>query len=273
VILGGTNVGKSLFLCHAAAANLAKGYNVLYITLEMSQEEIAKRIDQNLLNVTTDDLMLLQKDVYIKKMERLKSNVKGKLIVKEYPTASAGASHFRHLLSELKIKKNFKPAIIYIDYLNICVSSRLKFGGAINSYSYVKAIAEELRGLAVEGDVPIFTATQTNRTGFTSSDVGLEDTSECIAVDQSITLVDGTEKKIGDVKIGDQIIANDGFKTTMVVHHKKIKECVKITTKSGKSIIVSKDHSFPCVSDGVIKRISVNNGLKEGDVLNTYNPK
>lgn len=185
VIIAGTNVGKSLFMCHAAAANISKGYNVLYITLEMSQEEISKRIDQNLLNISTDDLMLLPKDLYTKKMERLKSNVKGKLIVKEYPTASAGASHFRHLLNELKIKKNFKPSIIYVDYLNICVSSRLKFGGAINSYSYVKAIAEELRGLAVECDVPIFTATQTNRTGFTSSDIGLEDTSESFGLPQT----------------------------------------------------------------------------------------
>lgn len=180
-----TNVGKSLFMCHAAAANLTKGYNVLYVTMEMSQEEIAKRIDQNLLDITTDDLLILPKEAYLKRMERLKSNIKGKLIIKEYPTASAGASHLRHLLNELKIKKNFKPAIIYIDYLNICVSSRLKFGGAINSYSYVKAIAEELRGLAVEADVPIFTATQTNRTGFTSSDIGLEDTSESFGLPQT----------------------------------------------------------------------------------------
>jgi len=185
VVIAGTNVGKSLFMCHCAAANLAKGHDVLYITMEMSQEEIAKRIDQNLLNITTDDLMLLPKDLYIKKLERLKTFVKGKLIVKEYPTAQAGASHFRHLLNELKIKKNFKPAIIYIDYLNICVSSRLKFGGAINSYSYIKAIAEELRGLAVEADVPVFTATQTNRAGFTSSDIGMEDTSESFGLPQT----------------------------------------------------------------------------------------
>lgn len=185
VILAGTNVGKSLFMCHCAAANLAKGYNVLYVTMEMSQEEIAKRIDQNLLNMSTDDLLLLPKDVYQKKMMRLKEHVKGKLIIKEYPTASAGASHLRHLLNELKIKKNFKPAIVYVDYLNICVSSRLKIGGAINTYSYVKAIAEELRGLAVEANIPIFTATQTNRAGFTSSDVGLEDTSESFGLPQT----------------------------------------------------------------------------------------
>lgn len=185
VVLAGTNVGKSLFMCHCAAANLARGYDVLYVTMEMSQEEIAKRIDQNLLNITTDDLLLLPRDVYQKKLERLKEHVKGKLIIKEYPTASAGASHLRHLLNELKIKKNFKPAIVYVDYLNICVSSRLKFGGAINSYSYVKAIAEELRGLAVEANVPIFTATQTNRAGFTSSDIGLEDTSESFGLPQT----------------------------------------------------------------------------------------
>lgn len=185
VVLAGTNVGKSLFMCHCAAANLAKGYDVLYITLEMSEQEIAKRIEQNLLNVTTDDLLALPKDVYEKKVNRLKDNVKGKLIIKEYPTASAGSNHFRHLLNELKIKKKFKPTIVYVDYLNICVSSRLKFGGAVNSYSYVKAIAEELRGLGVECDVPIFTATQTNRSGFTSSDVGLEDTSESFGLPQT----------------------------------------------------------------------------------------
>lgn len=178
VILAGTGVGKSLAMCHFAAANLAAGLDVLYITMEMAEEKIAERIDANLLNVSLDELGLLPRDSYDKKMERLLSNTKGKLIVKEYPTASAGAGHFRHLLNELKVKRSFKPRIIYIDYLNICSSSRLKYGANVNSYTYIKAIAEELRGLAVEFDVPIVTATQTTRSGFTSSDLGLEDTSE-----------------------------------------------------------------------------------------------
>lgn len=178
VILAGTGVGKSLAMCHFAAANLAAGMDVLYITLEMAEEKIAERIDANLLNVSLDELGLLPRDSYDKKMERLLSNTKGKLIIKEYPTASAGSGHMRHLLNELKVKRNFHPRIIYIDYLNICSSSRLKYGANVNSYTYIKAIAEELRGLAVEFDVPIVTATQTTRSGFTSSDLGLEDTSE-----------------------------------------------------------------------------------------------
>lgn len=177
IALAGTGVGKSLFMCHCAAANLMDGKNVLYITLEMAEEKIAERIDANLLNVTIDELKMLPKDAYDKKIERVSTKTAGKLIIKEYPTASAHAGHFRHLLNELKIKKAFKPDIIYVDYLNICSSARLK-GAGVNSYMYVKAIAEELRGLAVEYNVPVVSATQTNRTGFTSSDVGLEDTSE-----------------------------------------------------------------------------------------------
>ena len=178
IILAGTNVGKSLFMCHCAASNLSQGKNVLYITLEMAEERIAERIDANLLNVSMDELAILPRNVYEKKVQRIKSNTPGKLIIKEYPTASAGAGHFRHLLNELKIKRNFIPEIIYIDYLNICASSRLKYGSNVNSYTLIKSIAEELRGLAVEFNVPIVSATQTTRSGFTSSDLGLEDTSE-----------------------------------------------------------------------------------------------
>lgn len=178
IALAGTGVGKSLFMCSCSASNLMAGKNVLYITLEMSEEKIAERIDANLLNETVDMLMTLPKDVYEKKVERVRSKTTGKLIIKEYPTASAGASHFRHLLSELKLKRNFVPDIIYIDYLNICASSRLKFGANVNSYTYIKSIAEELRGLAVECNVPIVSATQTTRSGYSNTDVGLEDTSE-----------------------------------------------------------------------------------------------
>jgi predicted ATP-dependent serine protease len=165
-------------MCHCAAGNLSSGLNVLYITMEMAEEEIAKRIDANLLDCTLDDIKLIPKDSYDKKVQRLRSKTNGKLIIKEYPTACAGSANFRHLLNELKIKRNFVPDIIYIDYLNICMSSRLKYGSNINSYTYIKTIAEELRGLAVEYNVPIVSATQTTRSGFTSSDIGLEDTSE-----------------------------------------------------------------------------------------------
>jgi archaellum biogenesis ATPase FlaH len=178
IALAGTGVGKSLFMCHVAASCLMQNYNVLYITLEMSEERIAERIDANLLNVTIDDLMNLPKDMYEKRMQKLQNTVKGKLIIKEYPTASANPAHFRGLLNELSLKKNFKPDIIFVDYLNICASSRIKAGSNVNSYTYIKAIAEELRGLAVEFNVPIVSATQTTRSGFSSSDPGLEDTSE-----------------------------------------------------------------------------------------------
>ena len=178
IALAGTGVGKSLFMCHCAAANLTRGNNVLYITLEMAEEKIAERIDANLLNVTVDELAMLPKDAYDKKIERVRGKTNGKLIIKEYPTATAGSANFRHLFNELKIKKGFVPDIVYIDYLNICNSSRIKQGGSVNSYTYIKAIAEELRGLAVEQNVPIISATQTTRSGYTNTDLGLEDTSE-----------------------------------------------------------------------------------------------
>lgn len=178
IFLAGTGVGKSLTMCHIAAAALAQGKNVLYITLELAEEEVAKRIDANLMNITIDDLLQLPQDLYMKKAAVLKNKSQGKLIVKEYPTASASTLHFKALLNELHLKKSFQPDIIFIDYLNICASARIKPGGNVNSYTYIKAIAEELRGLAVEFEVPVVSATQTNRTGFTSTDVGLEDTSE-----------------------------------------------------------------------------------------------
>ena len=174
----GTGVGKSLVMCHMAAANLMDGKNVLYITLEMAEEKIAERIDANLLNVPLDELVDLPKSMYAKKIDKLNRTTSGRLIIKEYPTAVAGTGHFRHLINELKLKKSFSPDIVYVDYLNICASSRMKMGAAINSYTYIKAIAEELRGLAVEKNIPIVSATQTTRSGFSNSDPGLEDTSE-----------------------------------------------------------------------------------------------
>jgi replicative DNA helicase len=178
IVMAGTGVGKSLFLCHHAANCLKQNQNVLYITCEMAEERIAERIDANLLDVSLDNLRELPKSVYESKMKTLGSGVRGKLIIKEYPTATANVNHFRFLLDELNLKRKFKPDVIFVDYLNICASARLKSGNNVNSYTYVKSIAEELRGLAVEYGVPLFSATQTTRSGYSSTDVGLEDTSE-----------------------------------------------------------------------------------------------
>jgi hypothetical protein len=178
ITLAGIGVGKSLFMCHHAASSISQGLNVLYITLEMAEEKIAERIDANLMNITIDDLHDIPKDVFEKKIKKVKKSTSGRLIVKEYPPASANVNHFRNLLNELKLKRKFIPDIIFVDYLNIMSSSRLKYGNSVNSYNYVKSIAEELRGLAVENNLPICSATQTTRSGFTDTDFGLEDTSE-----------------------------------------------------------------------------------------------
>lgn len=189
IAMAGTGVGKSMFMCHCAAANLRNGYNVLYITMEMSEEKVAKRIDANLFDTNIGDLKFLPKDVTEKKIDKLKSKVKGKLIIKEYPTTTGSAANFRHLLNELRIKKNFVPDIVYVDYLNICASSRLKQGANVNSYTYIKAIAEEIRGLAMEFNIPIVSATQTTRSGFRSSDVELTDTSESFGLPMTADLM------------------------------------------------------------------------------------
>ena len=190
VAMAGTGVGKSLFMCHCAAANLDLGKNVLYITMEMAEERIAERIDANLMDLPIQQLESLPKNVFDSKIEKIGKGSIGKLIVKEYPTGAAHTGHFRALLNELKLKKNFKPDIIYLDYLNICSSSRMKaMGGSINSYTYIKSIAEELRGLAVEFNLPIMTATQTTRGGFSNTDVGLEDTSESFGLPATADLM------------------------------------------------------------------------------------
>ena len=189
IALAGTGVGKSLFMCHMAANCLSQGKSVLYITLEMAEERIAERIDANLMNVSIDDLHELPKQMYDDKMKDIQQKTNGQLIIKEYPTASAHSNHFRGLIKELAIKRSFKPDIIFIDYLNICASSRFKANGNVNSYMYIKAIAEELRGLAVETNVPIMSATQTTRSGFSNSDVGLEDTSESFGLPATADLM------------------------------------------------------------------------------------
>lgn len=188
-ILAGTGVGKTLVMCHQAAFNLMCGKNVLYITLEMADKKIAERIDANLMDVPVDDLKTMDRESFDRRIARIREKTVGKLIVKEYPTASAGVLHFKALLKELKVKKNFVPDVIYVDYINLCVSSRYKGTSNVNSYTMVKAIAEELRGLAVEANVPVITATQTTRSGIGSSDVDMTDTSESIGLPFTVDLM------------------------------------------------------------------------------------
>ena len=206
IALAGTGVGKSLFMCHYASSVLLQGKNVLYITCEMAEEKIAERIDANLLNTNIKEVAELPKTIFEKKLNKLREKTQGKLIIKEYPTASAHVGHFRSLLSELKLKKNFIPDIIFVDYLNICASSRYRSAVNVNSYNYVKAIAEELRGLAVEFDLPIFSATQTTRGGFTSTDPDLTDTSESFGLpataDLMIALISSDElEELGQIMV------------------------------------------------------------------------
>ena len=207
VLLGGTGGGKTLAMCHFAASHLAAGYNVLYITLEMAEMKIAERIDANLLDIAISDFETISKDAYTRKVDRMRQNVKGKLIVKEYPTAQAGSANFRHLINELRIKKNFIPDVVYVDYINICSSSRIRgIGSNINSYTYIKAIAEELRGLAVEFNVALFTATQTTRSGYGNSDIEITDTSESFGLpataDFMVALITTEElDKLGQIMI------------------------------------------------------------------------
>ena len=189
IALAGTGVGKSLFMCHVAANCLSQGKNVLYITLEMAEERIAERIDANLMNISMEDLHDLPKQMFDDKIAKIIKSTSGKLIVKEYPTASAHSAHFRGLIKELAIKKSFKPDILFVDYLNICSSSRFKGQANVNSYMYIKSIAEELRGLAVETNIPIMSATQTTRSGYSNSDVGLEDTSESFGLPATADLM------------------------------------------------------------------------------------
>jgi replicative DNA helicase len=189
IALAGTGVGKSLFMCHMASAAISKGKNVLYITLEMSEERIAERIDANMMNIPIGDLKDLSKQMFDDRIKKINDKIQGRLIVKEYPTASAHSGHFKALINELKLKRNFSADIIFIDYLNICSSSRFKPGSSANSYTIIKSIAEELRGLAVEQDVPIVSATQTTRGGYDNSDVSLTDTSESFGLPATADLM------------------------------------------------------------------------------------
>ena len=243
IVLAGTGAGKSLFMCHCASHNLTQGKNVLYITMEMAEEKIAERIDANLLNVTVDELSVMSKDTYDKKIARIKEKTVGKLIVKEYPTAGAGSAHFRHLINELRIKRNFIPDVIYIDYLNICSSSRIKSGSNANSYTLIKSIAEELRGLAVEFNVPLVSATQTTR---------------CLAPDTIVT-INGNDTTIDRVKVGDKIQSNESDNIITAVHYTGKLKAYKITLSNGQKIVCSGNHIFPTADSG---DITINSGLK-----------
>lgn len=185
VVMAATGSGKSLFLCHVAASTLMKGKNVLYITMEMAEERIAERVDANLLNLTTDELSTIDKESFKTRLGRIQKKTQGKLVIKEYPTASAHSGHFRALIEDLRVKRNFKPDILIVDYLNICASARMKMGGSVNTYSIVKSIAEELRGLSVEYDIPVLSATQSNRESINNSDIDLSNTSESIGLPQT----------------------------------------------------------------------------------------
>lgn len=251
ICLAGTGVGKSMFMCHVAASCLSQGKNVLYITMEMAEERIAERIDANLLNVSMNDLHSMTKVDYDRKFESLRNKTQGKLIIKEYPTASANALHFRSLLNELHLKKNFQPQIIFIDYLNICASARIKPGANVNSYSYIKAIAEELRGLAVEFNLPIVSATQTTRSGF------------CLVLDTKVIEKTKGEILLSDVQVGDQLMSNTGFNIVKTIFPVEKNKVYKITTKSGKEIICSENHVFPTQDCDK----SISGGLKVGDTL------
>lgn len=263
---GRVNIGKSAILCSLASSFLKQGRNVVYISGEMSEDMISKRIDANLLDIPVNKLNKdLDKKVYLSKIKEIFSKTQGKLIVKEYPTGSANSNHISNLLNEIKTKRGFTPEVLILDYLNIFGSSKLNANAALNSYQYVKSIAEEMRGIAVNFDLAFITATQINRSNFNNNDLDMTSTSECIYVNELVTLKSGEVKKISDVEIGERIIANDGFKTVTNVHHTKIKDCIKIKLKSGKEIIVSKDHVFP-TSKG---RMNFRTGLNIGSKLNS----
>ena len=250
IALAGTGVGKSLFMCHVAASVLLQGRNVLYITLEMAEERIAERIDANLLNVPIQDIVDLPKQMFENKVTNLAKKTQGTLIIKEYPTASAHSGHFKSLLNELALKKSFHPDIIFIDYLNICSSSRFRGGSNVNSYTLVKSIAEELRGLAVEFNVPIVSATQTTRSGY------------CLDLKTQVQTPQGL-KELSNIQVGDLVLSNTGYNEVLNVFPKSKKKSYKITLEDGKEIICSEEHLFPTQNG----EVNIKGGLKEGMCL------
>ena len=245
-----TGVGKSLFMCHVASSVLLQGKNVLYITMEMAEEKIAERIDANLLDVAIQNIVDLPKSTFENKVTKLAAKTQGTLIIKEYPTASAHSGHFKALLSELALKKSFRPDIIFIDYLNICASSRYKSGMSVNSYSYIKSIAEELRGLAGESEVPIVSATQTTRSGY------------CLDLKTQVQTQQGM-KELSNIQVGDLVLSNTGYNEVLNVFPKSKKKSYKITLEDGKEIICSEEHLFPTQNG----EMNIKGGLKESMCL------
>jgi replicative DNA helicase len=250
IALAGTGVGKSLFMCHVASSVLLQGRNVLYITLEMAEERIAERIDANLLNVPIQDIADLPKQMFDSKVTSLAKKTQGQLIIKEYPTASAHSGHFKSLLNELALKKSFHPDIIFIDYLNICSSSRFRGGSNVNSYTLVKSIAEELRGLACEFNVPIVSATQTTRSGY------------CLDLKTQVQTPQGM-KELSNIQVGDLVLSNTGYNEVLNVFPKSKKKSYKISLEDGKEIICSEEHLFPTQNG----EVNIKGGLKEGMCL------
>lgn len=265
-VLGTTNTGKSAIMCYLAGEFLKQGKNVLYISLEMSEEDVTERIDAQVLDVRTDDLKKLSKKEFISKVNKIKEKTVGRLIVKEYPTGSGSASHFEALCKELKQKKKFEPDMIFIDYINICASSRYKSLGGVNSYSYIKAIAEEIRAMAMRLDTCIMTGTQINREGSNNAHPGMENTSDCLAKDTLVNIKDKGDIELQNVQVGDLIRSHDGYKVVRMVHCPKVKKSYRIKTKSGKEIICSADHKIPAKDKG---RVCINSGLSVGDRINT----
>jgi archaellum biogenesis ATPase FlaH len=268
VLLAGTNVGKSALMCFLAGELVKQGKNVLYVSAEMSEEALYERIDANLLDVTTDQLNdpNLDKEWFLGSLKKLKKRGAGQYIAKEYPTSSAHAGHIKHLLKELAQKKKFKPDIIFMDYINIFTSSRYKTLNGVNSYSYIKAIAEEMRGLAVEENLPIVTASQLNREGSNSSQPDMTNTSECLHPSTTVEERERGNIRIDELQIGDQVKSHDGYKVVRTVHCPKVKTMYKIKTKKGKEILCSGDHVFP----SSVGRVSINDNLGVGTKLKTY---
>jgi replicative DNA helicase len=263
-VVAGVNVGKSLFLCHMAASAVRAGKNALYITMEMAEERIAERVDCNLLDIPIDNLYKTKQDTFKTKIDDLREKTHGTLVVKEYPTGGAHVGHFKALLNELEMKRNFKPDVVFVDYLNICTSQRLK-GGTFNSYTIVKSIAEELRGMAVEYDIPVITATQFTRSASTDTDSDMTGIAECLDPSSLVIKNNGDHVKLLDVNVGDKILGSGGFVTILKKFPIREKTMFKITTKSGKTIICSDKHKFP-TKEG---RISIRDGLEEGVLINS----
>lgn len=257
-----TGVGKSVFMTNWAAELIQNGYNVLYVTLEMAEERIAERIDAKLLNVTMDELQTMSKEAFMNKFKVLKRKTLGKIFVKEFQPGVCNANHIRHLMKELKTKKNFTPDVIMIDYLNLASSYRV--GLNVGGYAYIKAVTEELRGLAMQNNVAVISPTQTNRSGQNATDFELNEVGECIDINSKLITKKG-EIAIKDIEVGDLVLGSNGWATVLIKHHIKKKKVFKIKTKSGKEIICSAEHQFP-TSNG---RKSISEGLAIGDKLNT----